>query len=59
MSEKMVKVKVLKPYKDMQKMFLFYEGEEHEVTERRAKELTEKGFVKRIPEKKDADKANS
>lgn len=59
MSEKMVKVKVVKPYKDMQKMLLFHEGEEHEVTEQRAKELIEKGFVKRIPEKKDVDKANS
>lgn len=59
MSEKMVKVKVVKPYKDMQKMLLFHEGEEHEVTEQRAKELIEKGFVKRIPEKKDTDKANS
>lgn len=59
MAEKMVKVKVIKPYKDMQKMLLFHEGEEHEVKEQRAKELIEKGFVKRIPEKKDADKANS
>ena len=40
-------------------MLLFHEGEEHEVTEQRAKELIEKGFVKRIPEKKDVDKANS
>lgn len=50
--ETLVTVKVKKPYKDMEKMLLFHEGEEHKVTEKRAKELVGKGLVEIIPEKK-------
>lgn len=52
MQEKIVKVKVLKPYKDMQKMLLFHEGEEHEVTEQRAKELVKAGVAEVLDNKK-------
>lgn len=51
MPEKMIKVKVLEPYKDMQKMLLFSKGEEHEVSEKRAKELADKGLVEIVKSK--------
>lgn len=43
-----VKVKTVKEYRDMQKMLLFHEGEIHEVTEERAKELEAFGCAKPI-----------
>lgn len=51
MSEKLVKVKVTKPYKDMQKMLLFGKGEVHEVGEKRANELVSKGLVEIVKTK--------
>lgn len=48
MAEKKLTVQVLKPYRDLQKMLLFHAGEQHEVTEKRADELIQKGFVKKI-----------
>lgn len=48
MAEKKVTVQVLKPYRDLQKMLLFHADEQHEVTEKRAEELIQKGFVKKI-----------
>lgn len=55
MSEKMVKVKVTTPYKDMQKMLQFYKGETHEVSETRAQELKEKGLVEIVAPKQKED----
>lgn len=52
MTGKVVKVKVVKAYKDMQKMLLFHEGEEHEVTEQRAKELVKAGVAEVLDDKK-------
>lgn len=48
MAEKKVTVQVIKPYRDLQKMLLFHAGEQHEVTEKRADELIQKGFVKKL-----------
>ena len=41
----MGKVKVIKSYKDLQKMLLFHPGEVHEVDEKRAAELVQKKLV--------------
>lgn len=46
-----VKVKVLHPYKDLQKKLLFYPGEVHEVEKVRAEELAEKNLVEIVQEK--------
>lgn len=48
MADKKVTVQVIKPYRDLQKMLLFHTGEQHEVTEKRADELIQKGFVKKL-----------
>lgn len=45
----MVKVKVIKSYKDLQKMLLFHPGEVHEVDEKRAAELEQKKLVEILP----------
>lgn len=55
MEERFAKVKVVKPYKDMEKMILYQEedvGAEHEEKYSRAKELEKAGVVKIIDEKK-------
>lgn len=52
MAEKQVMVQVLKPYKDLQKMLLFHVGEQHEVTEKRAEELIQRGLVKKLDTEK-------
>lgn len=46
----MVKVKVLQPYKDKQKMLLFQKDEVHEVDKVRADELVQKGLVEIVTE---------
>ncbi len=48
MAEKLTTVEVVKPYRDLEKMMLFYTGERHEVTQKRADELVKRGFVKKI-----------
>ena len=52
----MVKVKVLQPYKDKQKMLLFHKDEVHEVDKTRADELAEKGFVEIMNDNKKVSK---
>lgn len=47
MAEKLITVEVVKPYRDLEKMMLFYPGEKHEITSRRADELVKRGFVKK------------
>lgn len=48
-----VRVEVVKDYKDKEKKLLFHPGEQHEVTQERAKELVEAGVVKIMkPEEK-------
>lgn len=48
MAEKLITIEVVKPYRDLEKMMLFYPGEKHEVTSRRADELVKCGFVRKI-----------
>ena len=48
MAEKLTPVEVVKPYRDLEKMMLFYPGETHEVTQKRADALVKRGFVKKI-----------
>ncbi len=52
MSEKMVKVRVTKDYKDKEKMLLFQTGEEHEVKQSRADELVKAGVAELVDTKK-------
>lgn len=47
MTEKLITVEVVKPYRDLEKMMIFHPGERHEVTSRRADELVRCGFVKK------------
>lgn len=46
-TEKIVMVEVIKPYRDLEKMMIFHPGERHEVTQKRADELVKRGFVKK------------
>ena len=50
----MVKGKVIKSYKDLQKMLLFHPGEIHEVDEERADELVKSGVAKIVTKTKEA-----
>lgn len=45
----MGKVKVIKSYKDLQKMLLFHPGEVHEVDDQRAAELEQRKLVEILP----------
>lgn len=54
MSEKMIKVRVTKNYKDKEKMLLFQEGEEHEVKQSRAVELVKAGVAELVQAKKNS-----
>lgn len=52
MTEKLIKVEVVKPYRDLEKLMLYHPGETHEVTQKRADELVKRGFVKKVVNKK-------
>lgn len=54
MSDKMVKVRVISPYKDKEKMLLFQKGEEHEVKLSRAELLVKAKVVEMITEQRAA-----
>lgn len=48
MTEKLITVEVVKPYRDLEKLMLYHPGETHEVTQKRADELVKRGFVKKV-----------
>ena len=48
MTEKLITVEVVKPYRDLEKLMLYHPGETHEVTPKRADELVKRGFVKKV-----------
>lgn len=55
----MVKVRVMKSYKDRQKMLLFHPGEIHEVDEERADELVKSGVANIVTKTKKAPQTDA